>query len=82
MADECTTDCDEVLRQLELYLDGEGPGDLRTFVEAHLGGCSPCMGRAAFEQRVRELVAHACRDRAPVGLVDRVLARLVDAEPV
>ena len=81
MDDGCSTDCDEVLRQLERYLDGEVAGDLRSFVDRHLGGCSPCLGRAEFEQRVRELVARACRDRAPEGLVDRVLARL-DVEPV
>ena len=78
MADDCNADCNEVVARLELYLDGECPGDLQAYVAKHLGACSPCTGRAEFERRVRELVAGACRDRAPEGLIDRVLARLGD----
>lgn len=75
MEERCSSDCNDVLERLELYLDGES-GDFEAFVAQHLGDCSPCLGRAEFERRLRELVAGACRDRAPAGLVERVVARL------
>jgi mycothiol system anti-sigma-R factor len=53
-------DCDEVLREVEAYLDQELPGDRREFIERHLRTCSPCARRADFQQRLREIVARKC----------------------
>ena len=53
-------DCDEVLREVEAYLDQELPGDRRVFIARHLATCSPCARRADFQQRLREIVARKC----------------------
>jgi anti-sigma factor (TIGR02949 family) len=68
--------CDEVLQRLETFLDREEPVDVRAAVEAHLALCPPCMDRADFEQKVRQLVASRCREVAPAGLADAVRLRL------
>ena len=69
-------DCAEVHARLQIYLDGEGSPDLEVFLRTHLGDCPPCMERADFEQRLRSIVASRCREQAPAGLLDRILARL------
>ncbi len=69
-------ECREVLDELETYLDGECPGDFERFVQRHLRVCTSCLDRAGFEQELRALVAAKCKDCAPPGLLDRVLAHL------
>jgi anti-sigma factor (TIGR02949 family) len=69
-------ECNEVLTRLQLFLDRETTVDVQAAVEEHLRLCPPCMDRADFETRVRQLVASRCREHAPVGLVDAVKARL------
>lgn len=71
-----TDECAQVLAELEVLLDDECADDLRTQLERHLHGCGQCISRADFETKLRELVAQKCRDRAPAGLLDRVLAAL------
>ncbi|MGI9018055.1 MAG: mycothiol system anti-sigma-R factor [Euzebya sp.] len=68
--------CDALLKRLETFLDGECPQDVEATLEQHLQDCPPCLDRADFERKVRELVASKCRDSAPVGLVDSIKARL------
>ncbi len=68
--------CDALLERLETFLDGECPQDVEAAVEEHLRLCPPCLDRADFERKVRQLVASRCRDHAPDGLVDAVRARL------
>ena len=69
-------DCDKVLERLERYLDGECPREIEGLVRAHLQDCSPCLSRADFQQALRELIASKCRETAPSGLLQRVMARL------
>ena len=68
--------CDALLDRLETFLDGECPKNVETVVEEHLQACPPCLERADFERRVRALVAAKCRDSAPEGLMDGIMARL------
>ena len=68
--------CRQVLRELQLFLDGEGAEELQRTIERHLGGCSPCFDRAEFQREVRALIASKCTDCAPPGLLERVEARL------
>ena len=72
-------DCREVLDELEVYLDGECPRDFEAVVSQHLADCPPCLGRADFERELRALLARHCRQPAPAGLLDRVVARLHSA---
>jgi anti-sigma factor (TIGR02949 family) len=58
------TDCDEVLRDLDLYLDGELPAGRAEIVERHLSTCSPCLARSDFRRRVIEIVRDKCRTSA------------------
>lgn len=70
-------DCKEVLREIELYLDGELMGGDCAEIEAHLSGCGPCMDRSEFRRRLRELLAHSCAcDEVPASLRERVDALL------
>ena len=57
------TDCDEVLRDLDLYLDGERPAARARTVERHLSECSLCLARGEFRRRVIEVVRTKCRSQ-------------------
>ena len=54
------TDCEHVLKQLELYLDGELVGEIRLEIERHLGGCHPCSGHADFQRHLKEMLRSKC----------------------
>lgn len=69
-------ECHEALDELERYLDDECGPDLERAIRAHLGDCSPCLDRAEFERRLRSIVARRCKDAAPSGLMDRIIADL------
>jgi anti-sigma factor (TIGR02949 family) len=69
------TDCDEVLRDLDLYLDGELPAARARTVERHLSECSPCLARGEFRRRVIEIVRTKCRsprEEPPASLHVRI----------
>lgn len=67
------TDCEHVLKQIELYLDGELVGALRVEVERHLGACDPCSGHAAFQRRLKAVLRSKCGcDEVPQELVERL----------
>jgi mycothiol system anti-sigma-R factor len=71
------TDCEHVLKQIELYLDGELVASMRVEIEQHLGGCDPCSGHAAFQQRLKEVLRSKCGcDQVPPELVERLRALL------
>jgi len=66
-------DCNEVLREVELYLDGELPADQSRVIAEHLVTCWPCQERAEFRKALQSLVARKCsRDAIPPTLVSRV----------
>ena len=53
-------DCEQALRELEAYLDGELGAPGRAEVERHLLGCASCFDRSEFRLRVREVVRRKC----------------------
>ncbi len=68
------TDCEQVLRDLDAYLDGElAPARARD-MESHLGECSPCGDRGEFARKLREVVRSKCGGHAdlPAGLDARI----------
>jgi len=72
-------DCDEVIRQVYLYLDGEIDDAHRAEVRTHLDECGPCLRQFGIEQEVKALVARCCgSDTAPDGLKDRLRAKLTE----
>ena len=61
------TDCDAVLQQVELYLDGELGLAAYTELEVHLTGCGSCMERVEFRSALRRIVASKCGSEAVPG---------------
>ena len=69
------TDCERVLKQIELYLDGELVGVERVEIERHLGECSPCSGHSEFQRRLKEMLRAKCGcNDVPAELLERVRA--------
>ena len=66
-----------MLKQIELYLDGELVGSLHVEIERHLGGCHPCSGHADFQRKLKEVLRSKCGCRdAPPDLLERVRSLL------
>jgi mycothiol system anti-sigma-R factor len=72
-----------VLRQIELYLDGELVGQIRLEVERHLGDCHPCSGHAEFQRHLKEMLRSKCGcDHVPEELAERIRVMFGPAPPV
>ncbi|MGH2634584.1 MAG: zf-HC2 domain-containing protein [Actinomycetota bacterium] len=62
-----------MLRQIELYLDGELIGVERVEIERHLGECSPCNGHSEFQRRMKEMLRAKCGcNDVPAELLERM----------
>ena len=67
------TDCERVLREIELYLDGELGSLEHGHIHEHLEACGPCMDHAEFQQHLRELLKEKCGcDQTPDRLLERI----------
>jgi mycothiol system anti-sigma-R factor len=72
-------DCDDVLRDVYLYLDDESDPSVRNRIRQHLDDCAPCLKRFGLEQDVRSLIARCCGgDRAPQHLRERIGVRITE----
>jgi mycothiol system anti-sigma-R factor len=68
-----TKDCQEVLREIELYLDRELDSSECVEIEQHLTGCGSCLQRKEFRVHLRALVAKKCsHDPTPTQLLERI----------
>jgi mycothiol system anti-sigma-R factor len=75
-------ECEEALRDIERFLDGEIGPPLSVKVDTHLKGCSPCMERADLKRHVKDLVASRCGcDELPERLKDKVMQMLHEHPP-
>ena len=54
MTENVPIDCEEALRHLFAYLDGEVDDQRQRQIRAHLDRCRSCFSRAQFELRLRE----------------------------
>lgn len=73
-------DCQKVLEQIELYLDGELASSEHAEIHAHLEACGPCMDHSEFKRHVKELLRAKCGcDAVPSDLLERIRGSL--AEP-
>ena len=79
-------DCYETLRELQTYLDGELPSEVRVVVDEHLLECTDCLQAFDFHAELKQVVrAKAQQDELPPDLLDRLsacLGDLDDADPV
>ena len=53
-------DCEDVLRDVYLYLDDETDESAKNRIRQHLDGCAPCLKQFGLEQDVRSLIARCC----------------------
>lgn len=73
------TDCNETLRELYLYLDGQLTEEDRAHIQQHLDDCSPCLEAYDFEAELRMVVQRRCVDEVPENLRNRI-AKALDHE--
>ena len=67
------TDCEHVLREIELYLDRELDATEASHIEQHLAECGGCLDHKEFRATLRALVAKKCGPApAPEQLVARI----------
>ena len=66
------SECNETLRELYLYLDGELTDSDRVHIQQHLDDCSPCLEAFDFEAELRLVVRNRCVDQVPESLRDRI----------
>ena len=72
-------ECEEALRTLYNFLDGELTSARRQAIQHHLDECSPCLEAFDFEAELKLVVARCCRDQVPDGLRQRVADLLAQA---
>ncbi len=72
-------DCNETLKELYQYLDGELTEEDRAHIQHHLDDCSPCLAAFDFEAELRLVIRHRCVDQVPEDLRARI-ARAIEAE--
>ena len=48
----CGPECEQTLREIERWLDGECDATVEIDVQSHLGVCNPCMQRVEFRRRL------------------------------
>lgn len=53
MSDQTVLTCEEAIRRLASYLDGELEGETRAELESHLGRCRSCYSRHDFEKGLK-----------------------------
>jgi mycothiol system anti-sigma-R factor len=70
-------DCDDVIKDVFIYLDDETDPVVRSRIRAHLDECGPCLRLFGLEQDVKSLVARCGGgDRAPEALRANIRLRL------
>ena len=68
-------DCNETLRELQIYLDGELTSDVKYVVDEHLLECVDCMQTFDFHAELRIVIATKCKTEAmPAALLEKIVA--------
>lgn len=68
--------CQDVLRELSSYLDGEVDASLRNEIEAHIKGCRRCSVLVDSTRKTLRIVADQHVIELPAGFSERLKARL------
>ena len=68
--------CEEALRSLYTFLDGELTDVRRTTIASHLDDCSPCLEAYDFEAVLRLVIKHRCQEQVPDSLRQRVAEKI------
>lgn len=72
-------ECNETLRELYQFLDGELTDADRSHIQQHLDDCSPCLAAFDFEAELRHVVRNRCVDTVPEALRERI-ARAIEGD--
>ncbi|MEO6571472.1 MAG: zf-HC2 domain-containing protein [Ilumatobacteraceae bacterium] len=65
--------CNETIRELDAFLDGELPDDLRTHIHDHLDSCMDCLQAFDFHAELKQAIRRKCRtDEMPPNLMSRI----------
>ena len=66
-------DCNETLKELETFLDGELTEDAVAHIRGHLEGCPDCYQAFDFHAELKMVIAAKCsNDEMPAGLLARI----------
>ena len=66
-------DCNETIRELDTFLDGELSDDARAQIHHHLEGCVDCLQAFDFHAELKIVIARKCNnDEMPPGLLARI----------
>jgi mycothiol system anti-sigma-R factor len=66
-------DCNETIRELDAYLDGELSDAARTHIRGHLDDCMDCLQAFDFQAELKAAIRRKCsNDELPPGLIDRI----------
>lgn len=71
--DHDAIDCQQVLAELSVFLDGELTEERRFRIRQHLDDCNPCLEVFDFEAELRQVIKSHCRDPVPPELRKRVV---------
>jgi mycothiol system anti-sigma-R factor len=71
--------CQETIREIYLFLDGELTDEKRRVITAHLDQCQPCDDIKRFEETLRKVVQDRCKEQVPRALRDKI-AQLINHE--
>jgi anti-sigma factor (TIGR02949 family) len=69
--------CEEVIRHILEYLDGEIDDEKRRHIDRHLQECRGCFSRAEFERELKRRIKQLGTQKPPRSLQRRVKA-LID----
>ena len=72
MSGENPMTCEEALRLLAVFLDGELHGEPHHAVERHLEVCRSCYSRAEFERRLKAEIGRLRREEVSSGFEARI----------
>jgi anti-sigma factor (TIGR02949 family) len=66
-------DCNETIRELDAFLDGELRDEVRAHIHVHLESCMDCLQAFDFQAELRQAIRRKCgNDEMPPGLLDRI----------
>jgi mycothiol system anti-sigma-R factor len=71
--------CEEALREVQRFLDGELDPSIRTRIELHFSDCPPCMQRVEFRRHLKIIVSSKCGGDAVPAHVDQKIRDLIRA---
>ncbi len=76
-----TLDCEQVLRQVWTFLDGELDDAQSREIQAHIAECADCGPRFEFQRRLLALIEQKAKERPISEHLKQRLFKLLEAEP-